>query len=31
MDEHGLMPNGMLKGVNNVADYEAKAKAEGDA
>lgn len=31
MDEHGLMPNGMPKGINNMAEYEAKMKAEGDA
>ena len=30
MDEQGLMPNGMPKGVNNIAEYEAKMKAEGD-
>lgn len=31
MDEQGLMPNGMPKGVNNMAEYEAKMKREGDA
>ena len=30
MGEQGLMPNGMPKGVNNIAEYEAKMKAEGD-
>jgi glutathione S-transferase len=30
MDEQGLMPNGMPKGVNNMAEYEAKMKREGD-
>lgn len=31
MDEQGLMPNGMPKGVNNIAEYEAKIKAEEGA
>lgn len=31
MDEQGLMPNGMPKGINNIAEYEAKMKREGDA
>ena len=31
MDEQGLMPNGMPKGINNMAEYEAKMKREGDA
>ncbi|KAL9627522.1 MAG: hypothetical protein Q9204_006506 [Flavoplaca sp. TL-2023a] len=28
MDEQGLMPNGMPKGVNNMAEYEKKMKRE---
>lgn len=28
MDEQGLMPNGMPKGVNNMAEYEDKMKRE---
>ncbi|KAI4280289.1 MAG: hypothetical protein L6R38_004567 [Xanthoria sp. 2 TBL-2021] len=28
MDEQGLMPNGMPKGVNNMAEYEDKMKQE---
>lgn len=31
MDEQGLMPNGMPKGVHNMAEYEAKIKAEEGA
>jgi glutathione S-transferase len=31
MDDQGLMPNGMPKGVNNMAEYEAKMEREGDA
>ena len=31
MDEQGLMPNGMPKGINNMAEYEAKMKAEEGA
>ncbi|KAL8949737.1 MAG: hypothetical protein Q9222_004183 [Ikaeria aurantiellina] len=31
MDEQGLMPNGMPKGVNNMAEYEAKMKREEGA
>lgn len=31
MDNQGLMPNGMPKGVNNMVEYEAKMKREGDA
>ncbi|MCJ1453362.1 hypothetical protein MMC28_003709 [Mycoblastus sanguinarius] len=31
MDDQGLMPNGMPKDINNMAEYEAKMKAEGDA
>jgi glutathione S-transferase len=31
MDEQGLMPNGMPKGVNNIAEYEAKIKADAEA
>jgi glutathione S-transferase len=30
MGDQGLMPNGMPKGVNNMAEYEAKMKREGD-
>ncbi|KAL9083219.1 MAG: hypothetical protein Q9165_008625 [Trypethelium subeluteriae] len=30
MDAQGLMPDGMPKGINNMAEYEAKMKAEGD-
>lgn len=28
MDDQGLMPNGMPKGVNNMAEYEDKMKRE---
>ena len=28
MDEQGLMPNGMPKGVNNMAEYEDKMRRE---
>ena len=31
MDEQGLMPNGMPKGVNNMAEYEDKMKREEEA
>ena len=31
MDDQGLMPNGMPKGVNNMAGYKAKMEREGDA
>jgi glutathione S-transferase len=31
MDDQGLMPNGMPKGINNMAEYEARMKAERDA
>lgn len=30
MGDQGLMPNSMPKGVNNMAEYEAKMKREGD-
>jgi glutathione S-transferase len=29
MNDQGLMPNGMPKGINNMEEYEAKMKAEG--
>lgn len=31
MDEQGLMPNGMPKGITNMAEYEAKMKADAEA
>ena len=31
MDEQGLQPNGMPKGVSNIKEYEAKMKAEAEA
>jgi len=31
MDEQGLMPNGMPKGIANMAEYEAKMKADAEA
>lgn len=31
MDEQGLQPNGMPKGINNIAEYEAKMKADAEA
>lgn len=31
MDEQGLLPNGMPKGVSNMAEYEAKMEADAEA
>ena len=31
MDDQSLMPKGMPKGVDNIAEYEAKMEWEGDA
>ncbi|KAF2108110.1 glutathione S-transferase [Lophiotrema nucula] len=31
MDEQGLLPNGMPKGVSNMEEYEAKMKADAEA
>ncbi|KAI9702270.1 MAG: glutathione S- transferase, nitrogen catabolite repression regulator [Bogoriella megaspora] len=30
MDDQGLTPLGMPKGINNIAEYESKMRAEGD-
>lgn len=30
MDDQGLMPNGMPKGINNIAEYEAKMKTDAE-
>jgi glutathione S-transferase len=29
MDDQGLMPNGMPKGINNMKEYEEKVKRDG--
>jgi glutathione S-transferase len=31
MDEQGLLPNGMPKGVSNMEEYNAKIKADAEA
>lgn len=31
MDDQGLLPNGMPKGVSNMAEYEAKIKSDQEA
>jgi glutathione S-transferase len=30
MNEQGLLPNGMPKGVSNMEEYQAKVKADAD-